>query len=127
MIVRDQTIRVVDARPSQGGLSCSFCGRRGGPDRHIVAGPGVAICDDCVGLCVESLATTTSDAFRIVVGQKGSIQVTDYKDESHASTTHSGGSLVRYCARCHAWNFGSSSDACLQCGAPFEGTNSDPR
>jgi hypothetical protein len=37
-------------------LSCSFCGK----DKHrvakLIAGPGVYICDECVGLCDDILA-----------------------------------------------------------------------
>ena len=28
---------------------CSFCGRAGAPDRRLVAGPGISICEHCVG------------------------------------------------------------------------------
>jgi ClpX C4-type zinc finger len=39
-------------------VRCSFCGRAGDPGRSLVAGqtPGVAICRECVDLCVEILA-----------------------------------------------------------------------
>ncbi len=30
---------------------CSFCGKPQAAVRHLVAGPGVFICDECVGLC----------------------------------------------------------------------------
>jgi ATP-dependent Clp protease ATP-binding subunit ClpX len=35
---------------------CSFCGRKLGGNRRLIAGPaGVYICDECVDLCVELL------------------------------------------------------------------------
>jgi len=30
---------------------CAFCGRQAGPGRRLVEGPGVHICDQCVGIC----------------------------------------------------------------------------
>ena len=30
---------------------CAFCGRTTGPGRRLVEGPGVHICDQCVGIC----------------------------------------------------------------------------
>jgi len=37
-------------------MRCSFCGK--GPDQaqRLIAGPGVYICDACIGLCNEILA-----------------------------------------------------------------------
>ncbi len=32
-------------------LKCSFCGKPQHQVRKIIAGPGVYICDDCIGLC----------------------------------------------------------------------------
>ena len=40
---------------------CSFCGKGQDKVRRLVAGPGVFICDQCVGLCNEVLE---SDAKR---------------------------------------------------------------
>ena len=34
---------------------CSFCGKGEDKVRRLVAGPGVFICDQCVGLCSEVL------------------------------------------------------------------------
>jgi hypothetical protein len=39
--------------------SCSFCGKPGGSGLQLVAGPGVFICAECVGLCNEILAEVT--------------------------------------------------------------------
>src|SRR5882757_2466412 len=36
--------------------ACSFCGKPGGTGLRLVAGPGVYICGECVGLCNEILA-----------------------------------------------------------------------
>jgi len=37
------------------GFSCSFCGQEQRRARHLISGPGVFICPDCVGLCVDIL------------------------------------------------------------------------
>lgn len=34
---------------------CSFCGKEQDRRRRLVAGPGVTICNECVGLCSEIL------------------------------------------------------------------------
>jgi hypothetical protein len=34
---------------------CSFCGKSQDQVRKLVAGPGVFICDSCIGLCNEVL------------------------------------------------------------------------
>ena len=43
-------------RRSDPSLRYSFCSKTAGQVEHVIAGPGVAICSDCVGLCVEILA-----------------------------------------------------------------------
>ncbi len=35
---------------------CSFCGKADKDVRKLIAGPGVYICDECVGVCREILA-----------------------------------------------------------------------
>lgn len=42
----------------KGNARCGFCGKtRGERDvKHLVAGPGIYICDQCVGLCVQLIA-----------------------------------------------------------------------
>ena len=35
---------------------CSFCGKEAGSVQRLVAGPGVYICDECVGLCNQIIA-----------------------------------------------------------------------
>jgi hypothetical protein len=37
-------------------LACSFCGKSQKQVKKLVAGPGVYICDECIGLCNEVLA-----------------------------------------------------------------------
>jgi hypothetical protein len=37
-------------------LACSFCGKRDREVAKLIAGPGVHICDACVGLCNDVLA-----------------------------------------------------------------------
>ena len=39
---------------------CSFCGKDNTVVQKLIAGPGVFICDECVGLCDDILTTTTS-------------------------------------------------------------------
>ena len=37
-------------------IRCSFCATRESDVRKIIAGPGIYICDGCVGRCTEILA-----------------------------------------------------------------------
>lgn len=34
---------------------CSFCGKNNNQVKHMVAGPGVSICNECVLLCIETI------------------------------------------------------------------------
>jgi len=36
-----------------GSMRCSFCGKEQCETERLIAGPGVYICTDCVGLCNE--------------------------------------------------------------------------
>ncbi len=36
-------------------VRCSFCGKREGQVRRLIAGPGVFICDECIDLCCDIL------------------------------------------------------------------------
>ena len=38
--------------------NCSFCGKESTKVKKLIAGPGVYICDECVGLCTEIVATS---------------------------------------------------------------------
>lgn len=44
----------------QGDPSCTFCGRSHADVGKLIAGPGVYICDACVGLCNDILADPAS-------------------------------------------------------------------
>ena len=35
----------------KGSVKCSFCGKTQENVKRIVAGPGVYICDECIGIC----------------------------------------------------------------------------
>ena len=37
-------------------LKCSFCGKPQNRVRKLIAGPGVYICDECIGVCTSILA-----------------------------------------------------------------------
>ena len=39
-----------------GNLSCSFCGKGQREVKKLIAGPGVYICDECIGLCNDIIA-----------------------------------------------------------------------
>ena len=36
-------------------LTCSFCGKREGQVRRLIAGRGVYICDECIEFCKDML------------------------------------------------------------------------
>ncbi len=42
-------------------LTCSFCGKSSEQVKKLIAGPGVYICDECIGLCNEILDEETVD------------------------------------------------------------------
>ncbi|TDD47609.1 hypothetical protein E1286_16910 [Nonomuraea terrae] len=43
-------------------LRCSFCHKKSTDVNKLIAGPGVHICDECVGLCHEILETERQSA-----------------------------------------------------------------
>ena len=45
-------------------LCCSFCNKDKDAVAKLVAGPGVYICDECVGLCVEILEEEIGEDWR---------------------------------------------------------------
>lgn len=58
------------------GLDCRFCGRRQAETRKLIAGPGVYICDACVGVTESVIssgrsAETPIGPVRAVPGQDG--------------------------------------------------------
>ena len=42
-------------------VRCSFCGKRQEEVDRIIAGPGVYICNECIGLCNSILAEEEMD------------------------------------------------------------------
>ena len=40
--------------------SCSFCGKPNTDVKKLIAGPGIFICDECVGLCEDIIKTELS-------------------------------------------------------------------
>ncbi len=49
-------------------VKCSFCGKNHQQVKKLIAGPGVYICDECIGLCndiiEEELGKTIEKSFR---------------------------------------------------------------
>jgi ATP-dependent Clp protease ATP-binding subunit ClpX len=43
------------------GLSCSWCSRSQDETKHLLAGPSVAVCDECLGLLTGILAEKHSE------------------------------------------------------------------
>ena len=43
------------ARNEEKRIRCSFCGKHQDQVKRIIAGPGVYICDECVGLCMAAM------------------------------------------------------------------------
>lgn len=46
---------------------CSFCLRSATEVNKLIAGPGIYICDECVGKCVDILAQPTSTEAQLAV------------------------------------------------------------
>ncbi|MGO1326149.1 MAG: ClpX C4-type zinc finger protein, partial [Brevibacterium aurantiacum] len=42
-------------------LKCNFCGKSQKQVRKLIAGPGVYICDECIGLCNEIIEEELSE------------------------------------------------------------------
>ncbi len=47
-------------------VKCSFCGKPQEVVKKIIAGPGVFICDECVGLCQDIIEEEIYDEEEIV-------------------------------------------------------------
>jgi ATP-dependent Clp protease ATP-binding subunit ClpX len=43
-------------------LRCSFCNKRQVEVRKLIAGPQVFICDECVEVCVQTIADMKTEA-----------------------------------------------------------------
>jgi ATP-dependent protease Clp ATPase subunit len=41
---------------------CSFCGKSQTEVKKLIAGPGVSICDECVGLCLPIIAEKSANS-----------------------------------------------------------------
>ena len=54
---------VTVARSADGAdlLKCNFCGKSQKQVRKLIAGPGVYICDECIGLCNEIIEEELSE------------------------------------------------------------------
>ena len=44
------------------GIGCSFCTKSKDEVKKLIAGPGIYICDECVGLCNEILDEDTTQS-----------------------------------------------------------------
>lgn len=50
-------------KPLPAPIVCSFCDNDQNQVAHIVVGkPGIAICDECVGICVQTIVVETRKA-----------------------------------------------------------------
>ena len=47
-------------------LYCSFCGKGAHEVFHLVAGPTVFICDECVNLCQDIIAAKMAQAGTVI-------------------------------------------------------------
>jgi len=52
----------------QANIACSFCRKPPDAVARLVAGPGVFICNECVALCTELIATPPQKSARDEVG-----------------------------------------------------------
>lgn len=50
----------LDPLPATSALGCSFCMKTASEVDRLVAGPGVRICDQCLGFCAEIIAAQVS-------------------------------------------------------------------
>jgi ATP-dependent Clp protease ATP-binding subunit ClpX len=50
-------------------LRCSFCGKARDEVGHLIAGPGVFICNECVDLCVKVIGDEPLPAFPSLDGK----------------------------------------------------------
>ena len=53
--VKAVTAGVLTSRESTTQLRCSFCGKNAQEIQKLIAGPGIHICNECVGLCNKIL------------------------------------------------------------------------
>lgn len=55
MAATEETTAEPTAEPQRTAVNCSFCQKLSSQVDKMIAGPGVFICNECVGLCVEIL------------------------------------------------------------------------
>ena len=63
MTATTEEASVAKGKDSGGPLRCSFCGKSQHDVQKLIAGPGVYICDECVGLCDEILEKESGERF----------------------------------------------------------------
>lgn len=56
------SVRERRKRPTE--LSCSFCGKQKKETDHLIGGPNVLICEDCIANCNRLLEEQRSEARR---------------------------------------------------------------
>jgi ATP-dependent Clp protease ATP-binding subunit ClpA/predicted DNA-binding transcriptional regulator AlpA len=55
------TVPTAEEEPEDSAAACSFCGKRREDTKKLVAGPGVSICDECVALAADVVASQAED------------------------------------------------------------------
>lgn len=56
---------------------CSFCDKKREDARHIVAGPGVNICDECIWICVGLIAEEEKAKLKVKTEDQSVTDVSD--------------------------------------------------
>jgi hypothetical protein len=49
----DRINALPDSRPTPVGPPCSFCGKQEPDGAKVIPGPQAAICNECIGLCID--------------------------------------------------------------------------
>jgi cyclic pyranopterin phosphate synthase len=62
-------------------LRCSFCGKDQQEVKKLIAGPGVYICDECVGLCDDIIEKERADAAEAAAAEAGPAERLTHVDE----------------------------------------------
>jgi ClpX C4-type zinc finger len=82
------------ARIGNGGdlLKCSFCGKSQKRVKKLIAGPGVYICDECIGLCNEIIEKELTEAGDVKLDEMPKpVEVNEFRD-AHGRTATSAAS-----------------------------------
>ena len=81
---------------------CSFCKKRSGQVRRLIAGPGVYICDECVAVCVDILeddaAPESSPGQFVAAALKAALAQRGVADRGGAVAQ--GGTAASHCGLC---------------------------